>query len=138
VWLWLEDHAGLLLFTQLVHRSLAERLAVLGPSLREEIEPFPHIAGIILTPGRMWAPSTMQDETCEIPGFDSAVALRRLLPPGHMRETYIVARSGSPDGDVATFSAWFEGEAIWLDWAFEQLGKPPIGTLVHEPLAANG
>jgi len=138
VCLWLEEHAGLFMFTQLANMSLAERLAALGPLLRAALEPHAHLAGIILTPGRMWAPGTMHDETCEIPGFDGVDALRRLLPPGHVREAYIVGRSGSADGDVAAFREWLGREATWLDWAFEQLRKAPIDTLVHEPLAITG
>ena len=90
------------------------------------------------TPGRMLAPSRVQDETCEISGFDSAVALRRLLPPVRARENCIVARSGSPNAGLATFRNWFEREATCLDWVLEQLGMPPIDTLVHEPTSTTG
>jgi len=80
----------------------------------------------------------MHGDTCEIPSFDGAVALRQLLPPRHVRETYIVSRSGPEAGDVAPFREWLGREAAWLDWAFERLEKPPINTLVHQPLAITG
>jgi hypothetical protein len=135
VWIRLDDHAGMWFFTPLARMSLAERLAVLAPKLREALQPYPHVAGIILSPGRMWAESTMQDETCELPGFEGVVALRRLLPVARVRDTVIVARSGAPDGGWRAFMDWYAQEPTWLDWALQRLGKPPLDALVHEPLS---
>ena len=133
VWLYLLDHAGLWQLTPLAQMSLPDRFADLAPLLRQTIEPFPHVAGIVLTSGRVWAQSTMQDETYELPGFDGAGVVRRLLPTAHARETVIVARSGAPADNWLPFRDLYENEPTWLDWALAHLGKPPMDALLRDP-----
>jgi hypothetical protein len=76
----------------------------------------------------------MQDEVCKLPGFEGTVALRCLLPVAHVRDIIIVTRSGAPDDSWMALKDWYGREASWPDWALEQLGKPPLDALVHEPL----
>ena len=130
VWLYLLDHAGLWQFTPLAQMSLPDRFADLAPRLRQTIDPFPHVAGIVLTSGRVWAENSMHDETYVLPGFDSAGVVRRLLPISHARETVIVGRSGAPADTWLPFRKWYENEPSWFDWALAQLGKSPLETLL--------
>jgi hypothetical protein len=133
VWLYLQDHAGLWQLTPLAQMSVPDRFANLAPRLRQRIDPYPHVAGIVLTSGRMWAQSSMQDETYEWLGFAGAGVVRRLLPIAHARETVIVARSGAPSASWTPFRDWYENESTWLDWALALLGKPPMDALLHDP-----
>lgn len=136
LWIRLEDQAGLFIVTPLARMSLAERFANLAPRLRAAVESYPHVAGVILSSGRMWATNDVQDETRLLPGFDGAIALRRRLPVAHVRETHIVSRLGlgSLDEGFRAFTDWYGNEATWLDWTLERLGKPLFDALVHEPL----
>jgi hypothetical protein len=129
VWIRLEDHAGLLWFSPLAQMSLADRLAALVPPLREAINSFPHVAGVVVSPGPMWPPDTATEETCQLPGDDGAVALRRPISGPRVRETIIVSRSDARDGGIAAIQDWYRQETTWLDWALQQLNCPRLTDL---------
>jgi hypothetical protein len=134
VWLRLEDQAGIWFFTPIQNMSLSEKLATLGLALREAIDPFPHLAGIILSPGVMLAGKVIQAEICEMSVLESpAAALRYPLPTHRFRESIILARTEKPDAGYATFVDWYRHETTWLDWALEQLGFPSLSTLAFDP-----
>ena len=48
-----EDESGFWFITRHSNKALAERLADLTPWLRAAIEPYPHVVGIVLSPGVM-------------------------------------------------------------------------------------
>ncbi len=130
-WIRIEDQAGFWLFTRLAHLSLAERLTDLGPWLRAALEPFPHVAGIVLSPGPMWATDAIAEteDAADPPGLAGAVALRRPVAQGRVRETLIVSRSGHLDAGGEALAAWYGQEASWLSWALQELGHPPVAAL---------
>jgi hypothetical protein len=129
VWVRVEDDASL----WFAHSSLAlaEKLGVFTPLVREMLEPYPDLAGVILAPAVLWASDAPPDRLREVivaPG-SGAVAVRSALPYHRARETIIVAQAGVTDLGLETFAGWYADEADWLDWALERLGQPPFAEL---------
>lgn len=128
-WIHVEDESGFWFFTRLANMTLAERLADLMPWLRAAIEPYPHIVGIVLSPGVMWDTGIGSDEAINLPGVPGALAVRRLVAQGRARETIIVTRSGRMDTSTEALAEWCRSEDDWLAWALRELGQPPLEDL---------
>lgn len=139
VWVRLEELAGIWHFTQLRTMSLEDKLRTLAPFLRRALVAFPDLAGVIVAPAVLWAGEAPAEAVHEVVmSTDGGMAAIRAPLPGHQaRETVIVSPAAkSDDADMDMFDAlvhWYTQEETWLDWALEQLGKPPFGELVREP-----
>lgn len=123
VWLRIEDLAGL--WMMLSGMTLEQKLVMLTPILQSQLDPLPHIAGIVLSPGATWSTASAAESVRETWRAESATALRRPLPGHRERETIIVPRSGSLQVASAPLIDWYEHEEHWLTWALKQLGFPP-------------
>ena len=96
--------------------SLAERAAALWEGARQVMETTGSIHGIVLSSP---AASGMgkPDETHRLP--NGWVALRRGLPGGRTRETFIVRSSHAVDSEVEMWAALYDQEPTWLDSTLE-------------------
>jgi hypothetical protein len=123
VWLRIEDLAGL--WMMLSEMTLEQKLVMLTPILQSELDPLPHIAGIVLSPGATWSTASVAEFVRETWRAEGATALRCPLPGHRERETLIVPRSGSLQVASTPMIDWYAREEHWLNWALEQLGFPP-------------
>lgn len=128
-WIRLQEHAGLWMSLLPSHTSLEGRLAAIAPFLRPLLDPFPHVAGVILSPGWMWADSEPAEQTVTLPAVPGAIALRRPFAQGRVRETVIMCRAQQIDPEAAVLVDLYGQEGSWLEWALEQLGHPLLGAL---------
>jgi len=132
VWLRIEDHAGLWQFTELYHQSLPEKLVSLASYLRQELDAYPNIAGVILGPSVMWVDTIPDAVATPVADPAAGIAALRTPVPGHRcRETILVTRSGPLGLAGETFVDWYGQEATWLDWALERLNHPRFAELVQ-------
>jgi hypothetical protein len=130
-WIRLQEHAGLWLSMMQSHMSFAERVVATAPYLHAMLEPFPHVAGIILSPGLMWLDDEPMEQTITPPEIPGTAALRRSVAQARMRETVIVSRSDQIDPEADVFMDLYGHEGGWLEWALEKLGHPRLDALFH-------
>lgn len=137
VWVRLEELAGIWHFTQLRTMSLQEKLGTLAPFLQRELTAFPGLAGVIVAPAVLWAGEVPAETVHEVvvSNDGSAAAIRAPLPGHRARETVIISNAARVEdtGILGALVDWYRQESTWLDWALEQLGKPPFEELVREP-----
>ncbi len=115
VWVRLDEYAGLWHFTPLQSMTLEEKLDALGPALQKELDTFPNLAGIILSPAVLWAgdnPSNSKRESFKRSG---SIAVRCPIPGHRVRETIIVSQAGLHEMDTDIFADWYAHEDSWLN-----------------------
>jgi len=131
VWLCMGEYAGLWHWTEYSKMTLEEKLYNLSLLIQPALESFPHIEGVLLSPGIL----PVYHSEVQIPGkFSSdngSIALRCSLPGYCMRETIIIPRRGR-DVDARALAVLYEYEDTWLDWALQQAGHPPFHLLMRE------
>ena len=128
-WIRLQEHAGLWLSMLLSHMSFAERVVAITPYLRSMLDPFPHVLGIIISPGLMWQDDEPSEQTITLPDLPGVVALRRPVAQARVRETVIVSRSDHTDPGADVLMNLYREEGAWLEWALEQLGHLRLDAL---------
>jgi hypothetical protein len=128
-WIRLQEHAGLWLSMLLSHMSFAERVVAITPYLRSMLDPFPHVPGIVISPGIMWQDNEPMEQTITLPDIPGVVALRRPVAQARVRETVIVSRSDRLDPEADVFMDVYGQEGSWLNWALEKLGHPRVDVL---------
>jgi hypothetical protein len=133
-WIRLQEHAGLWLSMLQAHMSFKERVVAIVPHVRSMLDPFPHIAGIILSPGLLWRNIEPMEQTINSSDIPGVVALRRPVAQARMRETVIVCRSSQIDPEAGAFVDFYGQEDGWLEWALEKLGRPKLDALFQQPL----
>lgn len=138
IWVRLNEGAGLWQSTRFQGMTLAQTLDFLTDVLQEALTSFPNLAGVILSPGVLWAGNAPPDSLVEWVEHNGGIALRCPIPVHWARETIIVPQAGMPGTDTKVFADWYANEDTWLDWALEQLQCPPFNALVHEPLGESG
>lgn len=132
VWVRLDEYAGLWHFTPLQSMTLAEKLDTLAPALQLELEAFPHLAGVILSPAVLWAGHIPLNSLREHTKQSGGTAIRCPIPGHRVRETIIVSQAGRYESEADIFADWYAHEDSWLDWALQQLGYATFDTLVQE------
>jgi hypothetical protein len=137
VWVRLDEFAGLWQFTRFQGMTLAQTLSFFTNVLQEALASFPHLAGVILSPGVLWIGNTPPDSLVEWVEHNGSIALRCPIPVHRARETIIVPRAGASDTDTKVFADWYANEDTWLDWALEQLQYPLFNAFIHEPLGGS-
>ena len=132
VWVRLDEFAGLWQFTRFQDMTLAQTLNFFTGVLQKALASFPHLAGVILSPGVLWVGNAPPDSLVERAEHNGGIALRCPIPVQHARETIIVPQAGMSGTDTKVFADWYANEDAWLDWALKQLQYPPFKVLVHE------
>ena len=132
VWIRLDEYAGLWHFTPLQNMTLTEKLEALAPALQMELEAFPNLAGIVLSPAVLWAGNIPLNSLRENLKQSGGIAVRCPLPGHRVRETIIVSQAGRYETEADIFADWYIHEDSWLDWALQQMGYTTFNTIVQE------
>ncbi len=132
VWVRLEEHAGMWHLSPLRKMTLPERLDAIAPALREELQSFTNLAGVILSPATWWAGGVAPEAVSARIEGDDGIAVLSPIPGHRARETIIVPQAGQAEVEAAIFADWYQDEATWLDWALEQQEYPRFDKLVLE------
>ncbi len=132
VWVRLDEYSGLWHFTPLQNMTLAEKLDALAPALQMELEAFPNLAGIILSPAVLWAGNIPLSSLRENLKQSRGIAVRCHIPGYRVRETLIVSQARRYKTEADIFAEWYVHEDSWLDWALQQMGYPAFNTIVQE------
>lgn len=132
VWVRLDEYAGLWYFTPLQNMTLAEKLDALAPTLQMELEAFPNLAGIVLSPAVLWAGNIPLNSLRENLKQSGGIAVRCPLPGHRVRETIIVSQARRYETAADIFADWYIHEDSWLDWALQQMGYPTFNKIVQE------
>ena len=135
VWVRLDEFAGLWQSTRFQGMTLAQTLNFFTGVLQKALASFPHLAGVILSPGVLWVGNAPPDTLLERVEQNGGIALRCPIPVHRAREAIIVPQAGVSGTDTKVFADWYANEDAWLDWALKQLQYPSFNTLVHEPSA---
>jgi hypothetical protein len=114
-WLRLQEHAGLWEVMIAERMPLDKRLIAVAPRLQKMLEPHPHLEGIVLTPGWMWADDEPVEQTLSLVDLPGAIALHRPFGRGRIRETIIVTRSGVLEPGARGLVEIYGQEDTWLD-----------------------
>jgi hypothetical protein len=138
IWVRVDESAGLWQITRFKGMTLAQTLDFFTNFIQEALVSFPHLAGIILSPGVLWVGNTPSDSLVERVEQNGGIALRCPIPVYHIRETIIVPQAGVPDIDTKVFADWYANENTWLDWALKQLQYSPFDALAQEPPGEGG
>lgn len=112
--------------------TLAEKLDALAPALQEELEAFPNLAGIILSPAVLWAGDIPSNSLRESFKRSGSFAVRCPIPGHRVRETIIVPQARLHETEADIFADWYVYEDSWLDWALELVGYSSFNILVQE------
>ncbi len=132
IWVRLDEYAGLWHFTPLQNMTLAEKLDALARALQEELDAFPNLAGVILSPAVLWSGNIHLNLLRERFKQSGGIAVRCPIPGHRVRETIIVSQAGLHEAEADIFADWYGQEDSWLNWALQQLGCSSFDTLVQE------
>lgn len=135
VWGRLQETAGLWQSTRFQGITLAQLLEFLIGFLHKIFPSFPNIAGVLLSPGVLWAGNAPPSSLVDRVELDGGIALRSPVSRHWAREMIIVPQAGTPVTDTKMLVDWYASEGTWLNWALEQLQYPPFEALVYEPSA---
>lgn len=94
--------------------SLTDKAATLAEGARQAMQTTGNIHGIVLSSPTA-ASANLQDETHRLPA--RCVTLRRELPGGRSRETFIIASDYAADSEPEMWAELYDQESTWLDWA---------------------
>lgn len=128
-WIRLQEHVGLWLSTLRPDMSFMDRVGIIAPQVRSMLGPFPHITGVVISPGPMWLDIEPMEQTITLPNMPGVVGHRRPFAQGRIRETIIVSRSDRMDPEGSVFADLSGQEGIWQEWALERLGHLGVDAL---------
>jgi len=132
-WICVQDRSGLFQLTDLATVDEREQLRRLAHNVSIALADSPHIAGVVLSTGvRVDAGEEDHDTVLGDEGADStpgSVVLRRRLPGGRCRRTFVVRLDGEAGVEPGP-TTWFEQEASWLNWALVRAGQPEIESIL--------
>jgi hypothetical protein len=150
-WLRIDDTGSLLRLTDRSAQPLHILLGDLQANASAALADTPHVRGIVLSGGAAinagnsreesaWgqAESTMLIETARLSRHalaDGPAAMRRLLPGGRSRLTFVLPSPHPqlilPAGTGLQPGLWYHHEPSWLTQALQALGHPPFGTMIN-------
>jgi hypothetical protein len=134
----LDESAGLWQYTRFQGMTLAQTLDFFAGILQEPLASFPHLAGVMLSPGVLWVGNAPPDSFVERVEHNGSIALRCSIPVHRAREILIIPQAGVSSTDAKVLADWYATEDTWLDWALKQLQYPPFNVLIHEPPDESG
>jgi hypothetical protein len=94
--------------------SLADKAVTLAEGAHQAMQTTGSIHGIVLSSPPA-SGMTGQDETYRLP--EGCMALRRGLPGGRTRETFIIPSDHAADSEREMWTELYDHEPTWLDWA---------------------
>ena len=129
-WICLQDRSGLFQLTNLAAVDEHEQLRQLAHNVTLTLRDSPHVAGVLLSTGIKIDSGEVDHDTVlsdhedwMIPG---STVLRRRLPGGRCRRTFVIRLSTDDGCAGAVPQTWFENEGTWLAWALREAGQPDI------------
>jgi hypothetical protein len=120
-WLRVDEVDGIFQFTDWGQRSLQAKLRFIGEYLPESLSAS-HLDGIVLSSGACIG--TMSEESCS--NQAGGLALRRLIAPARVRETFIVPLSQTGHLQARTWFELYDKEPGWLPYAVEEAGLKQV------------
>jgi hypothetical protein len=93
---------------------LTDKAATLAEGARQAMQTTGNIHGIVLSSPAA-SSANLQDETYQLQ--TCCIALRRELPGGRIRETFIIPTVYAADSEAEMWVELYDREATWLDWA---------------------
>lgn len=105
----------------LVTMPLERRGTQLAQGALEQMAISGNIHGVVFS-GLPRQQASQSDEEHNLP--DGAIALRRVLPGGRVRETFIIPNTGTANSERDVWFELYDQEPSWLQWALEQLRSP--------------
>jgi hypothetical protein len=128
VWIRLDDVGALWYLTPWSRLDLTNKLASIEPALRVLLEPYPSLAGIVMSNAWAWKTPGMVDETER--STQGSLAMRRALRFQHYREVFMKARDERYAPDIIEFAEWYGDEPSWTSWALKTLNLPSLDELI--------
>ena len=125
LWLRVDELAGLFQITQWATWELPRKLVNLQRLIQASLTAHNQVQGVILSSGAGQSFGPVVGESCRV---DSSVGLRRQLPGGRARETFIISLTASR-GEVADIVSWYDVEDDWLGQALAGAGLRPFPEL---------
>lgn len=137
-WIRIDEVGGLILLTPVVYLEPHEQLRALQYNLESTLSDYPHVAGVLISlgAGPNWAGTAPQFTFLSNPdeGWRSATVIERILPGARRRRSFAIPLHSNrllmPPGAELPIARWYAEESTWLEWALEQLGKPPLREIV--------
>jgi hypothetical protein len=93
---------------------LPDKTATLAEGVREAMLIIGDLHGVVFSSPAMRSAS-VPDETHH--QQDAYIALRRALPGGRIRETFIIPSEHAADSESAAWDQLYDQEPTWLHWA---------------------
>ena len=87
-----------------------------------ELEAFPNLADIILSPAVLWAGNIPLNSLRENHKQNGGIAVPCPIHGHRVREPIIVPQVGLHEADADIFADWYGQEDSWLNWALQRLG----------------
>jgi hypothetical protein len=112
---------GMWLFTPWARGVLADKGEALAHFVRSVLTGLEGLDGAILSSGAAMAQGEFHGESAPL---SSALALRRPLPCGRVRETIIVPLRHEPTNQVSDVLRLYDREPEWLEWGLATAGLP--------------
>jgi hypothetical protein len=134
VWLRFDARQGLWQFTKWALEGLPAKTVWLHHNVAVALADYPHVAGVVVTPGAVLGQGTFVDEDYD--GLNGAFGLRRLIAPLRVRETLVIPLATDDDA-MALSRAWrdlYAFEPAWLDDALGRFGLPTSAEIFADPI----
>lgn len=138
-WIRIDESSGMFVFSTAAHLEPAARHQLLLGMCEAELVDFPHVRGVIVSHG---AELGGDDQSASIgldrhrePWMGSAL-VDQPLPGRRRRLTYVISlergsRPALPSSAELQAARWYADEGSWLQWAHNQLGLPPVESLLQ-------
>jgi hypothetical protein len=104
----------------LARMTLSQRLAEASERLRQWLQQFEHIHGVVLTDGAWMLTVNTEDETHE--DAQGALAMHRRIDRIRARETLIVPTTESAINEARRWFDLYDSEPKWMEWALDRYG----------------
>ncbi|MBU3688385.1 MAG: hypothetical protein FGM29_02325 [Actinobacteria bacterium] len=130
-WICVQDRSGLFQLTDLAGVDEHEQLRRLAENVSFALRDARHVAGVLLSTG-VRIDAGEDDHDTILADDDGRLAgsrvLRRRLPGGRCRRTFVVRLRNGPAADDGPMH-WFRREGSWLDWALAAAGLPTVESI---------
>jgi hypothetical protein len=135
-WLRLDMMDGLWQLTPWAHLPLAMKVEVMAAEVRRELQPYSHLAGVVLTSGACLTMGGHEEETYR--DHEGNAGLRLLIAPVRVRETVIVPLDARAQRQSDLWVRLYNREPGWIDWALSTAGLPPACEVLAEWVRGSG
>ena len=135
-WICLQDRSGLFQLTNLASVDEHEQLRQVAHNVTLTLRDSPHVAGVLLSTGVKIDSGEVDHDTVLSDHEDwmnaGSTVLRRRLPGGRCRRTFVIRLSNDVGWTGPGPQGWFENEGTWLAWALSEAGQPDVESILED------